>query len=126
MAKVLIVDDEDEVRSLFVEALREEGHDVQHAENGEKGIALSKIFSPDVIVLDVFMPEKDGVETLHELRSTGSQARIIACSGGGMSKNYDFLELTETFGADLVLKKPILPDQLVQHVRHCISLGPEV
>ena len=123
MVKVLVVDDKQEIRRLFAEALQADGHDVELAENGVQCLARARIFQPDVIVLDVFMPDKDGVETLYDLRRLGSPAKVIACSGGGLSENYDFLELTQLFGADLVLRKPILPDQLAHHVRQCLSPG---
>lgn len=124
MARILVVDDEPEVRALFVEALTAAGHAVEAAENGREAVAIATTFNPDVIVLDVFMPEKDGVEALIEIRKAGASCRIVAVSGGGISKNFDFLEVSSTLGADAVVRKPVLPDQLVDVVHACLAGAP--
>lgn len=124
MARILVVDDEPDVLSLFVEALAEAGHAVETAENGREAVAKAEAFAPEVIVLDVFMPEKDGLEALIEIRKIGKPCRIVAVSGGGISRNFDFLDVSPVLGADVVVRKPVLPDQLVAHVHACLASAP--
>jgi len=121
MACVLIIDDDQGIRELFADAMEEAGHTVYQAKNGLEGVKIAQEISPDVIVVDVFMPEMDGVEVILKLRKTEPDLRIIAVSGGGLSHNFQFLDLTNNLGANLVLHKPILPDELVEHVATCLK-----
>ncbi|MCP5365879.1 MAG: response regulator [Hyphomicrobiales bacterium] len=118
-----MADDDPGVRSVFAETLLDEGFEVAEAENGKVAVSMCREFSPDVVILDVFMPEQDGIETLAALRRGGFTGKVITCSGGGFSENYDFLKATGQLGADLVLQKPVTPDELVQGVRRCLAGG---
>lgn len=121
MACILIIDDEPDIVSLFAEALRDAGHTVHTASNGVDGLALAKTVRPHVVVVDVFMPEMDGIETILNLRKITPNAKVIAISGGGRSHNFKFLETSSEMGADVMLRKPILPDALVMSVQSCLK-----
>tara|TARA_R110002072_G_scaffold118576_2_gene250403 strand:- start:5259 stop:5633 length:375 start_codon:yes stop_codon:yes gene_type:complete len=121
MSKVLIIDDENDIRDVFAEAFRLSGYEVCEAANGMAGLRVFDAEGPDVVVVDVFMPEKDGIETLLEIRMKNRHVPIIAMSGGGASNHFQFLDMTEKLGANLVLKKPILPRDLVTAASNCIA-----
>lgn len=121
MACILIIDDEPEILSLFAEALSDAGHTVHAAGNGVEGLALAETVRPGVVIVDVFMPEMDGIETILNLRKVTTNVKVIAISGGGMSHNFKFLETSSEMGADVLLRKPILPDALVMSVQACLE-----
>ena len=81
MAKVLVVDDEPNVRILLDMRLRHHGYDVLFADNGWKGIELYNQDHPDVIVLDLKMPVMDGVEVLKQIRSVDLKQSVIVVTG---------------------------------------------
>ncbi len=124
MATVLVIDDEQEARELWRDLLAAEGHDVQTAETGNEGLeaALERAF--DVIVTDILMPEKDGIETLMELRNEGVRSRVIAVSGGGVVVDTSFLDVASKLGANLTLTKPVDPSELCREVSRLADMDP--
>ena len=76
------------------------------------------------MLLDIIMPEKEGIETLMEAKQRWPALKVIAMSGGGRIKADDFLQLASDLGADLVLKKPVLPSVLVGHLRQLVQADP--
>lgn len=120
MANVLIIDDDPEVLSLFAEALNDAGHTVHQASNGVEGLSQIEAAKPDVVVVDIFMPEMDGIETILNIRHANPGMRVVAISGGGQSRNFAFLDTSPDMGADLTLHKPILPDELIGHIETCL------
>lgn len=121
VSSVLIIDDEKNIRELFSEALEDAGYDVHLAADGDSGIRAFDRHTPDVVIVDVFMPEKDGIETILEISLRKTRARIIAISGGGFSQNFQFLDMTQRLGADVMLYKPVLPDKIVACVDELIG-----
>ncbi|MCH8809524.1 MAG: response regulator, partial [Proteobacteria bacterium] len=91
MARILIIDDEDELRSMLRQMLEQAGHEVTEAVNGAEGIRLYEQDRPDLIITDIIMPEKEGVETIIALRRADPDLPIIAISGGGRLDATDFL-----------------------------------
>ena len=83
MPAILIIDDNEEIRTLWTEVLEEEGHEVIQAESGVVGVKIARARKLDVIVTDIMMPDKDGLETIMEIQSHNPTAKIIAVSGGG-------------------------------------------
>ncbi|MCH8237326.1 MAG: response regulator [Proteobacteria bacterium] len=75
----------------------------------------------DLVITDIIMPEKEGVETIVELKQLHPSLKIIAISGGGRTRNMDFLKLAKQFGADSILAKPFSEDELMEHVNACLS-----
>ena len=113
--KILIVDDEPDIIEILKYNLNNEGYDVKTANNGKKAIEKAKKFIPDIILLDVMMPEMDGIEACVELKkiSTLSNTRIIFLSARGE----DFTQIAAfDAGADDYLTKPVKPKILIKKI----------
>ena len=112
---VLVVDDDELVRTLTKELFERIGCSVSVAENGNVALAEIVARMPDLIVLDIIMPEKEGLEILIQMKRKHPEVKIIAISGGGRKHIDDLLVIADRFGADVVLKKPIKPAILLDH-----------
>ncbi len=123
MARILLIEDEEISRYAVLQILENAGHEVAEAENGNEGIALQKAQPFDLIVTDIIMPEKEGVETIIELKRDYPALSVIAISAGGRTRNLDFLELAKRSGADKVLAKPFSEQELLQCVDACLAKG---
>lgn len=121
MARVLVIDDEELARFTLREILETAGHEVTEARNGNEGIAFQKGDPFDLVVTDIIMPEKEGVETIIELKRDFPDLKIIGISGGGRTRNLDFLKLAEQYGAEKVLAKPFSEDELLACVNACLN-----
>lgn len=106
MASILIVDDEPAIRHTMNLALSKDGHSIAEAANGCEALAAVRKQAFDVILLDIYMPEKDGLETIGELRQILPKIKIVAVSGGGTRAMLDPLRVASQLGADVVLAKP--------------------
>ena len=95
MARILIIDDDEQVRRYLRKILEAQGHEVVAASDGKLGIELCREEPTDLIITDIFMPEKEGLETIGELRRDYPDVKIIAISGGGRTGNLDFLPLAD-------------------------------
>ena len=124
MARVLIIDDEDYVRMTLSQALEDEGHTVLLASNGLDGLSLYAEGKPDLVITDVLMPDKEGLETIIELRKIEPDVKVIVISGGGRVNNLDFLEMAKKFGATATLKKPFPIDEFCRVVKSCLEQAP--
>lgn len=120
MARILVVDDEELARFTMREILEGAGHEVEEAKNGAQGISLQRSRRFDVIVTDIIMPEKEGVQTIIELRREFPNLPIIAISGGGRTRNLDFLKIAEQYGARKILPKPFSEEELLAAVESCL------
>lgn len=114
MATILIIDDDDQVRMLFQVALAEAGYRVLIAENGKHGLRLLEHQEVDLILVDIFMPEMDGLELIPLLRKTRPACKIIAISG--KSGQRDHLDTARYLGAHDTLKKPLSLQALLDAV----------
>ncbi len=86
------------------------------------GLQLYREEPVDLIITDVFMPEKEGLETIRELRSEYPEVKIIAISGGGKNINLDFLPLAKQLGALRTLKKPFDRQEMLDAVQEVLGL----
>jgi CheY-like chemotaxis protein len=111
MARVLVIDDDHEFRKVLRLMLAEFSVEVVEAENGELGIALLETQPADLIITDILMPTKDGVETIIEIRRRFPDTKIIAVSGGGRVKDMSFLDFAGKVGATATLSKPFRRDE---------------
>lgn len=107
MAKILLIDDDEAAREVMSVMLVRAGHIVEEAENGAVGLKKYPGFAPDLVITDILMPEKEGLETIQAIRRADPRARIIAISGGGNRGDLDFLFVAKALGAQKVLPKPI-------------------
>jgi DNA-binding response OmpR family regulator len=113
MSAILVIDDDASVREVVSEMLRLEGHDVTIAENGREAIPLLAASHFDLVITDLIMPEKEGIETISEIRRTDSRIPIVAISGGGRLGPGDYLETARYIGADATLAKPFARQELL-------------
>jgi len=121
MAYVLLVDDEQSFRSVIAASLRHAGYEIGEAENGKQCEAAVNERRPDLVILDVLMPEQDGVETLRALRRRYPDLKILAISGGAFDRGLDWLDIAKQFGADAVLAKPFSNRALVAEVKRLLT-----
>jgi len=106
MSKVLIIDNDPLLCETLKFAAEGAGHTVKLAPNGREGIEIFETFAPDVVVTDILMPEKEGMETIVELRRLNPQVPIIAMSGAAPAGNISFLRIAQKLGANRTLSKP--------------------
>jgi len=104
LANVLVIEDDAAVRFSLQAALQAMGHVVQTATDGVDGVEKCLAGAFDLVITDLVMPRKDGVETILELKLFDPRLKIIAISGGG--RNVDIMETTYQIGADCALIKP--------------------
>jgi DNA-binding response OmpR family regulator len=116
MSKILVIDDDKLIRSMVSQTLIAQGHEVIEAGDGNEGIDIYCRSQPDLVITDIIMPEKEGLETIKEIRDRSPQARILAISGGGRLGTMDFLQIARKLGADRILHKPFDPDELLDMV----------
>lgn len=118
--KVLAIDDENDILLIIKSALHEEGYDVVTANNGYDGLALAEDASPDLIILDVMMPEMDGFEVLQQLKENEKTARIPIVILTGMSSKDKIREALDK-GIDYYIVKPFEYQDLVSKVKIAID-----
>lgn len=118
---ILVIDDEELIRLQIRNALEMEGFTVYEAANGNEGLTRIALSVPDVVITDILMPDKEGIETILELRRLHPTVRIIAISGGGRTGNKDFLKTAKHLGADRTLAKPFGLADLLKLVREVLA-----
>lgn len=121
MARILIVDDEELVRYTMREILEECGHEVTEAKNGNECLALQKSTPFDLVITDIIMPEKEGIETIIELKRDYPELKVLAFSGGGRTRHFDYLEKAKEHGADEILPKPFTEKTIMALVDSLLS-----
>jgi len=114
MATIVLIDDDEQLRRLFQVALEGAGYRVLTAEDGKHGLRLLEHQEADVFVVEIFMPEMDGLELIPRLRKTRPATKIIAISGG--SDKGDCLDMAKHLGANATLKKPFSLQELLHAV----------
>ena len=107
MADILIIDDDEALRSTIRKILQRQGHAVREAGDGSSGLALMRESTPDLVITDLYMPGKEGIETILELRAEDPNLPILAVSGGGVTMTAGLsLSDAEALGANASLAKP--------------------
>ena len=110
MKKILLVDDNETFRQLLEESLKHAGYEVQSAANGVAALRIYRQETFDLVITDLVMPEKEGLETIMELRRLQPEIKILAISGTA------YLPLASKLGATQTLSKPFTPSQLIQEI----------
>ena len=116
MARILVIDDDAQVRGVLRRILERAGHKVFDVGDGEAGIKLHREQPADVIITDIFMPERDGIETIQALRREFPGVKIVAISGGDRTRTVDLRKDAEVFGASRTLRKPFELTELLEVV----------
>jgi CheY-like chemotaxis protein len=122
MPNILIVDDEPSMRKMVRRVLEDAGHAVFEAADGVEADALTMTTPVDLVITDVIMPNRDGVETLIRLRESNPGIKVIVMTGGGRSRNLDLLSVAQQVGAAGTLAKPFRKSQLLAAVGDCLGL----
>jgi DNA-binding response OmpR family regulator len=120
MATILIIDDEAGIRTL-IRSILEPEHKVVEAADGVEGMERFREDRFDLVIIDLIMPDQEGLETIMQIRARIPEQMIIAISGGGSTKTTEFLRLAGHIGANRILKKPFELNVLRDSIRACLS-----
>ncbi len=121
MATILVIDDELFMLEFVRKILESAQHKVLMATSADSGLEAYRANKPDLVITDLIMPEKDGLEAIQELRKENPAARIIAISGGGRSGYTNALEAAKVFGARETVRKPFSPNVLMAAVTRVLE-----
>ncbi len=121
MASILIIDDEPQVRLMLRMKLEAHGYEVKDADDGRKGLRLYREDPTDLIITDLIMPEKEGIETISEVKSEFPDVKVIAISGGGRFGPDGYLDIAKGIGAERTFSKPIELNELIKAVEELIG-----
>jgi YesN/AraC family two-component response regulator len=124
MAHILLVDDEPLVVEALSSAMISKGHRVVTATNGIEGMKRFAEGLFDLVITDIIMPDKEGIEMIMEMRRQAPDTRIVAISGGGRTGNVEFLQMAKKLGAMTTLKKPIRLAELYATLEQCLGKSP--
>jgi CheY-like chemotaxis protein len=116
MANILVIDDESEVRYAIRAVLEDQGHKVDEADTGTAGLAAITDHPFDLVICDIIMPDKEGIETIVEIKQRLPQQKIVAISGGGRIKKEDYLAVAAAVGATYTVSKPFDAETLTDMV----------
>lgn len=119
MARILVIDDEPAIRELLEKALTAVGHEVTQAADGEEGVIKFLQAPFDLAIVDLYMPGREGMETIRDLRKRSPKLPIIAMSG--MSLADDMLQVATLLGAKVALKKPFSTTELTAAVEKVLK-----
>jgi CheY-like chemotaxis protein len=119
---ILVVDDDDFGRTLICDRLRRAGYEIYEARDGEACTSyLRSAVTPDVIITDVVMPNKDGLELIMEIKRDYPNVKVIAMSGGGSGWGGDYLSMSKKLGSDAIFPKPVDLPALEKAVANLVS-----
>ncbi|MBF0271958.1 MAG: response regulator [Magnetococcales bacterium] len=122
MAHILVVDDDESFRIYLVTLLRQAGHTVLEADNGQTGLELCAASPVELIITDIFMPKMDGIDLLAAVRTERPQVKVIAISGGYKAMNSRLtLEMATSFGAMDIITKPFQAGTVLQKVTRALE-----
>ena len=111
MANILIIDDEDIIREMLRDILEPEGHTIIEAENGHQGLEKYDPTTIELVITDIMMPEKDGIETIRDLKKCNPEVLIVAITG--YRGRFNRLPAAEFLGAQETLIKPFTKADLL-------------
>ena len=124
--KIIVIDDEEDIRNVLQIVLEREGHDVKVASNADDGLDLLRDHGADLVITDIIMPGKDGVDTVYEIQMEFPNTRVMVISGGGnvrpmgyepaAIKTEAYLASATAAGADVTLTKPFDRQELLDAV----------
>ncbi len=121
MPRILLIDDDENVRTVLALTLKSKGYEVVQAENGRVGVRKFRESPTDLVITDLIMPEKEGLETIQDIRREFPGTRIIAMSGGSPNMRFDFLQIAQAMGALRTLQKPFTMEEFISNVREVLG-----
>jgi DNA-binding response OmpR family regulator len=122
MKHILIIEDDKQLRLALAENLQYHGFEVSEAGNGLEGINKHRTRVADLIVMDIIMPEKEGIETIREIKRDFPSVKIIAISGGGVLGPDHYLNVALAIGADKAIKKPFRAEKLINTINELLEI----
>lgn len=125
MQRILLVDDDHHILLMIKKMLERAGYEVDLASNGNQGLELFQKLPADLVITDIIMPEKEGLETIREMKRLRPELKIIAMSGGGKISADNYLETAKIFGASMVLEKPFSQHTMVSAVNKLLGRPKE-
>jgi CheY-like chemotaxis protein len=120
MARILLVEDDDQLRTMLKLLLAGFGHEVWEAPNGSRVNDMHQQQSFDLVITDLGMPDKEGLEVIMGLRRIDQNVPIIAMSGMGQGRAEEYLAIAQKLGAQLTLSKPFCNQEFLEAV--CLAL----
>lgn len=117
MATILVVDDDGVVRDVAKNVLEQNSFVVHTAADGEAALALLAAQPTDIVLIDILMPRKEGLETIIEIKQKHPKIKVFAMSASGARRGHDFLMTAAKFGADGTLQKPFSREQLLALIK---------
>ena len=121
MPRILLVDDDELLRGALHQILVRVGYDVDDAANGKVAVREYRRQRCDVVIMDIVMPDEEGLGTIRRLRRVDPNVKIIAISGGGLGKAGDYLGIARMLGAMRTLPKPFLPEALLAMIAEVLA-----
>jgi len=121
MTRILLVDDDESFRPMLHATLERCGYEVVTAMNGKEALARYGQQEVDLVITDLIMPDKEGLETIVELRRQAPGVKIIAMSGGGRNNPRAYLHMAKQFGAVGVLPKPFSTQELLDAINVALA-----
>ncbi len=121
MTRILVVDDDSQIREMLRQMLQNEGYDVVDAADGKEALKRQQEDPADLIITDLIMPEKEGIETIRDLKKEFPDIRIIAMSGGGVVGPEAYLKIARSLGAKKTFVKPIERKKLLAGIREVLE-----
>lgn len=119
--RVLVIDDDEAVRETICNSLEAGGLSATGVQDGNEGIAAFEPSVFDVVISDIMMPGKEGIETIRTIRGRSSEVKILAISGGDRNGNSTFLEMAKKLGADASIMKPFRPSELLDVIKSLLD-----
>ena len=121
MHRILIIDDEHHILLMLKKMLERFGYEIDLASNGDEGLRIFRSSPSDLVITDIIMPEKEGLETIREMKKMQPELRIIAMSGGGKISADNYLETAKIFGASRIIEKPFNQKDMVSAVKELLD-----
>jgi DNA-binding NtrC family response regulator len=124
MAKILLIEDQSFTATIMETVLKNAGHVVSVAKDGEAGLAAFAAARPDVVITDIVLPKVDGLEVIRNIQALAPGFPVIALTGGGNTGMYSYLDKARELGALEVFRKPVTAEQLLDGIKRCLDFNP--
>ncbi len=116
------MDDDRDILIAITAILADNGYLTETASDGRQGLQMFSADPPDLVLIDILMPEMEGIETIREIRASNDNAKIVAMSGGGGIRSEDLLRMASSLGADMTLAKPFTAEELLDTLKMALEL----
>ena len=122
MPKILIVDDEKNIRNILCESLKKDAHEIYEASSGQEALDILDESPVDLLITDLVMPGKTGLDLIMEIKEKIPELNIIAISGGGgINGRFDYLPIAQLIGANNIIRKPFSVAEIKKMVTELLA-----